>query len=103
MAEKHFFEILAEETPDVNAAFRGLVGALEKDCGLDPKTFQLVYLAIRAAGGIDGAVAAHVPLAKKAGATREEVRGAVLISLMVSGVVGISTCLAKALEAYDNA
>jgi len=103
MAEKNFFELLGEETPTIHKAFRDLIGALEKDAGLDAKTFQLVYLGIRAADGIPGAIAAHVPMAKKAGATREEVRGAVLVSLMVSGVIGISTCLAAALDAYDNA
>ena len=103
MAEKSFFQLIDEETPEITKAFFALVHTLEKDCGLDAKTFQLVYLGIRAAGGIPGAIAAHVPMAKKAGATREEVRGAILISLMSSGVVGVSTCLAAALEAYDNA
>jgi AhpD family alkylhydroperoxidase len=103
MAEKHFFEILSEETPGINKAFFDMVGALEKDGGLDAKTFQLVYIGIRAAGGEAGAVAAHTGFAKKAGATREEVRGAVLISMMTSGVAGIAACLAAALNAYDNA
>ena len=103
MAEKTFFDTVKEETPDISNAFFSLVGALEKDCGLDAKTFQLVYIGIRAAGGVVGAMKGHATLAKKAGATREEVRGAVLISMMTSGVAGISTCLEAALEAYDNA
>ena len=103
MAEKHFFEILTEETPSINKAFFDMVAALEKDGGLDAKTFQLVYIGIRAAGGEAGSVAAHTVYAKKAGATREEVRGAVLISMMTSGVAGIASCLAAALDAYDNA
>jgi len=103
MAEKHFFEILTEETPSINKAFRDLAGAIEKDSGLDEKTFQLVYIAIKAAGGETGAVAAHAGFAKKVGATREEVRGAVLVSLMTNGVTGIASSLAAALNAYDNA
>jgi len=103
MAEKHFFEILTEETPGINKAFFDLVGALQKDGGLDAKTFQLVYIAIKATVGEIGAVAAHAGMAKKAGATREEVRGAVLITMMTNGVHGISTCLAAALDAYDKA
>ena len=103
MAEKHFFEILAEETPGVNKAFFDLVGAIEKEGGLDAKTFQLIYIAIKASIGEVGAVAAHASYAKKAGATRDEVRGAVIVTLMTNGVSGVSSRLAAALAAYDNA
>ena len=103
MADKHFFQILAEETPNINKAFFDLVGAIGKDGGLDSKTFELVYIGIKTANGEPGPVAAHAGFAKKAGATREEVRGAVLVSLMTNGVTGIASCLAAALEAYDKA
>ena len=103
MAEKHFFEILTQEVPGVNKAFFDLVGTLQKEAGLDEKTFQLVYIAIKASVGETGAVVAHAAMAKKAGATREEVRGAVLITMMTHGVGGISSCLVAALDAYDNA
>jgi len=103
MAEKHFFQIMTEETPIIHKAFFDLVGALGKASGLDEKTFQLVYIGIKAASGNVSSVAAHAGYAKKAGATREEVRGAVLITMMTSGVAGIASCLAAALNAYDNA
>jgi AhpD family alkylhydroperoxidase len=103
MAEKHFFQVLTEETPGINKAFFDLVGAIQKDSGLDEKTFQLVYIGIKAANGEIGSVVAHAGFAKKAGATREEVRGAVLVSLMTNGVTGIAACLSAALDAYDNA
>jgi AhpD family alkylhydroperoxidase len=103
MAEKTFFEILAEETPSVNKGFFDMAGAIAKDGGLDEKTFQLVYIGISAHKGNAGSVTAHAGYAKKAGATREEVRGAVLVSMMTTGVAGISTCLAAALEGYDKA
>ena len=103
MAEKHFFEIMSEEVPSARKAFMDLVGTLQKDGGLDEKTFQLVYIALKASVGEDGAVAAHSAMAKKAGATREEVRGAVLITLMSNGVTGVSSSLGAALNSYDNA
>ena len=103
MAEKHFIELFAEETPDLHKAFFGLADNLRDNGGLDAKTFQLVYIGIKAAAGQTGSVAAHTGYAKKAGATREEVRGAVMISLMTNGVDGIAACLAAALNAYDNA
>ena len=103
MAEKHFIQLMSEEAPVVSKAFFDLAGAIEKDGGLDEKTFQLVYIAIKASIGEDGAVAAHAAMAKKAGASRDEVRGAVLVSLMTSGVTGVSACLGAALDSWDNA
>jgi len=103
MAEKHFFDILGEETPDIRKAFFDYAGTIQSSCGLDEKTFQLVYIGIQSAAGIIGSVEAHAGMAKKAGATREEVRGAVLVSMLSDGVSGISHCLAAALNGYDNA
>jgi len=36
------------------------------------------------------------------GASREEIKDAILITLTVCGLKGVSTCLQTALEAYDN-
>ena len=94
---------MGEEAPGVNKAFFDLVGSIQKDAGLDEKTFQLIYIAIKAANGEIGPVAAHAGMAKKAGATREEVRGAVIVTMMTNGVTGIASCLGPALDAYDKA
>ena len=103
MAGKHFIELMREEAQDISNAFFGLGDAIEKQGGLDAKTFNLIYLAIKATVADAGAVAAHAGMAKTAGATREEVRGAVLVTLMTNGIHGVSSCLAAALDAYDNA
>ena len=44
----------------------------------------------------------HVPMAKKLGATREEIIDTILLTLTVSGLKGITSCLPIALEAYDQ-
>jgi len=105
MALPKFFQIMNDETPGVYKAFFDMVSALQGEGGLDEKTFQLVYIAIKATRGADGlgSVIAHTAMAKKAGATREEVRGAILVSLMTDGLQGVGSCLEAALEAYDNA
>ena len=103
MAEKSFFEVWQEEAAGTSKAFFDLAGAIEKEGGLDAKTFQLVYLAIKTTKGEVGSVSAHAGYAKKAGATREEVRGAVLVSLMTDGITGVAACLPAAMEAYDKA
>jgi alkylhydroperoxidase/carboxymuconolactone decarboxylase family protein YurZ len=48
------------------------------------------------------AVGFHVPMARKAGATRKEVRDTILLTLATSGVGGVASCLHVALEAYDR-
>jgi len=42
-------------------------------------------------------------LAKKMGATREEIRETVLVTLTVVGLKGVNTALVPLLEAYDKA
>jgi alkylhydroperoxidase/carboxymuconolactone decarboxylase family protein YurZ len=84
-------------------AFFDYAGAIQKTCGLDEKTFQLCNMAVQASRGGVGSVAAHAGFAKKAGATRQEVLGAVLVTLMTNGINGVNDCLAAAAEGYDNA
>ena len=67
-------EVFKKEAPEVAEAFDNLILAIAKGPGLDAKTKQLIYIAMRAAQGDTAAVAAHVPMAKYAGATREEIR-----------------------------
>jgi alkylhydroperoxidase/carboxymuconolactone decarboxylase family protein YurZ len=50
-----------------------------------------------------GAALAHVSFAKKLGASREEIRETVLLTITVVGLKGINTTLAAALDAYDKA
>ena len=103
MAGKHFIELMNEEAPEISNAFFAMGDAIENRGGIDVKTFNLIYIAIKASVADAGAVAAHAGMAKAAGATREEVRGAVLVTLMTNGIHGVSSCLAAALDAYDNA
>lgn len=99
----NFFEVWGKESPETMKAFFDLAGTLQNKAGLDEKTFQLVYLGIQAHRGAKDSVAAHAGFAKKAGATREEVIGAVLVSLMTAGINGVSECLEAAISGYDNA
>ncbi|MDR2530683.1 MAG: carboxymuconolactone decarboxylase family protein [Oscillospiraceae bacterium] len=97
------FEAWGKESPETMKAFFDYAGALQKNCGLDEKTFQLCYIAIQAHRGGTGSVLGHTAFAKKAGATKQEVLGAVLITLMTSGINGVANYLGQVAEAYDNA
>ena len=103
MAENNFFEVWGKESPETMQGFFDFAGKIQEKCGLDEKTFQLVYMGIQASRGGVGSVAAHAGFARKAGATREEVIGTVLVSLMTSGINGVSDCLEAACQGYDNA
>ncbi|RXK86923.1 carboxymuconolactone decarboxylase family protein [Filimonas effusa] len=96
-------ELFQKEAPAVAEAFDGLVESLKASQGLDGKTKQLVYIGIKAAMGETTAVYFHVQMAKKLGATRDEIKDTILITLTVCGLKGVVNCLPAALEAYDQA
>lgn len=95
-------EIFQKEAPEVAAAFDELIEALKKSPGLDAKTKQLVYIGIKAAMGDSTAIYFHVQMAKELGATREEIRDTILITLSVCGLKGVASCLPTALDIYDK-
>ena len=102
MNSENPYAVFLKEMPQAAQAFDGLISAVCAMDGLDAKTRQLIYIGIKAAKGDAAAVAAHAPMAKQAGATREEVRDAVALTLTTSGVSGVIKCLPGALAAYDN-
>jgi alkylhydroperoxidase/carboxymuconolactone decarboxylase family protein YurZ len=102
MEKKSNYQLFMEEAPEAAAAFNGLIGSLSQPKGLDAKIMQLIYIGIKASQCNGDAVAAHVPMAKQAGATWEEIKSAILLTLTVSGVSGVLSCLAPALEAYKT-
>lgn len=102
MQEQNPYGVFRNEAPQAAEAFDGLIQAVCATGGLDAKTRQLIYIGIKASQGDAAAVAAHVPMARQAGATKEEIRGAVVLTLTVCGVTGVMRCLAPALEAFDR-
>lgn len=48
------------------------------------------------------AIKFHVPMAKQLGASREEIKACILISLSVLGLKAVSKYLPTALEIYDK-
>ena len=94
-------EVFQKEAPEVAEAFNGLIQSLVASKGIDPKTKQLIYIAMKASMGDIMAVRAHVPMAKAAGATKAEVVDAILMTLTVSGIRGVVTCLPEALQQFE--
>lgn len=100
--DKNPMEVFQQEAPEVAQAFDGLIQALADTKGLDAKTKQLIYVGMKAALGDPVAVKFHVPMAKKLGATREEVRDTLLLTLTVVGIQGVASALPEALKAFDE-
>lgn len=93
--------LIRECAPDAMKAFGALSLAATAAKALDPKTKELMALAIGIAVHCDGCVAYHTRAAHKHGATREEVAETVALALYMGGgpaaVYG-----ADALRAYDE-
>ena len=99
---KNTLDTFQSEAPEVAKAFDSLIDALKSTTGLDAKTKQLIYIGIKSSQGDSTSVFFHVKMAKQLGATRDEIKDTILITLSVCGLKGVSTCLQPALEAYDN-
>jgi AhpD family alkylhydroperoxidase len=100
---KSGYMVFQSESPEVAGAFNKLIEAIAKPSALDGKTKQLLYIAMKIVTDDVGAALAHVSYAKKAGASREEIRETVILTLTVIGLKGVNTALAPLLEAYDKA
>ncbi len=99
---KNPLENFPKEAPEVAAAFDNLIQSLINTNWLDPKTKQLIYIGIKVSQWDEKAVYFHVPMAKKLGATREEIKDTVLLTLTVVWIRGVASCLDLALSVYDN-
>jgi len=102
MTKQNPIEFFKKEAPEVAKAFDCLIQSLINTKGLDAKTKQLIYIGMKAAEGHVESIKFHVPMAKKLGATREEIVDTILLTLTVSGLKGITSCLPVAMEAYDQ-
>ncbi len=90
-----------EEAPDIAASFSGLAKAATKPGHLDPKTKELMALAIGISARCDGCIGFHTEAAIGHGATRDEVIETIGIAIYMGGgpsyVYG-----AQVLEAFDQ-
>jgi alkylhydroperoxidase/carboxymuconolactone decarboxylase family protein YurZ len=103
MENKSTLEIFQTEAPEVQKAYEGVIYSLIALKSLDQKTKQLIYIGMKVVTDDKNAVFHHVPMAKAAGATRDEIKETIILSLTVTGLKSISKFLSQALDIYDNA
>lgn len=95
------FQTFLKEAPAHARAWMSGVEGLGAASALEGKTRHLAYLAVLAAMRLESGIPFHVTLAKKAGATRDEIIGAVLVGLPACGM-GVVQALPAALRAFDE-
>ena len=100
-AEMDPYQVFETELPELARAFDAVVQAQIAQPGLDPKTKQLVNIAIQTANGNARGVMWHAMMAKQQGATREEVVGAVAMNLHLSGLAPVLDALPSAIRGFD--
>jgi alkylhydroperoxidase/carboxymuconolactone decarboxylase family protein YurZ len=95
------FQAFMSEAPKHAQAWMSAVQGLGGASALDKKTEALAYLAVLAAMRLEGGDPFHVGLAKRAGASREEIISAVLVGLPAAGNAVVQV-LPAALAAFDG-
>jgi AhpD family alkylhydroperoxidase len=100
--DKSPYEIFQSECPELALKFNELVQVQSTMEGLDQKTKQLINIAIQTCNKNPTGVKMHAIMAKKVGATREEVVGAVSMNLHLSGLATVLECLPSAIDGYDS-
>lgn len=98
--DKSPYEIFQLECPELAAKFNELVKVQRSLKGLDQKTKQLINIAIQTSIKNPTGVRMHAMMAKKDGATREEVISAVSMNLHLTGLSNVLECLPSAIEGY---
>jgi AhpD family alkylhydroperoxidase len=96
------FVLFQRECPELAGKFNELVDVQRLSKGLDPKTKQLLNIAINTANRNPRGVLFHAMMAKNEGASREEVIGAVVMNLHLSGLAVVLDSLPSAVEGYDG-
>jgi AhpD family alkylhydroperoxidase len=95
-------EIFKKECPELASKFDELVEAQRSLKGLDNKTKQLINIAIQTANRNPRGVKFHAMMAKRDGATKAEVVGAVVMNLHLSGLAAVLDALPAALEGFEG-
>ena len=70
-------QTFVNEAPEVQKAYIGFINSLINLKDLDAKTKQLIYIGMKMNADDPKAVKMHVPMAKNAGASREEIISAI--------------------------
>lgn len=95
------FQIFIQEAPKHSEAWMEVVQKLDTASSLEKKTEEIAYVSVLAALGLESGISFHVKQARANGATRNEIKSAILLGLAAAGNIVIKA-LPVALQAYDE-
>ena len=95
------FQMFMEENSRTGKAYMEMVMQLSQESALDEKTRELAYISVLSAVKMCGGLDFHVKSARELGASRNEIKSAVLVGLPAVGITVIDAFEA-ALKAYDQ-
>jgi alkylhydroperoxidase/carboxymuconolactone decarboxylase family protein YurZ len=95
------FQVFLSEAPEHSGAWMEAVQKLDAASRLDKKTEEIAYISVLAAVGLESGIPFHVKSAKESGATRDEIKSAILLGLPAVGNRVIKA-LPVALDAFDT-
>ena len=96
------FDLFEKEFPEISEKYNALVDAQRNQKGLDGKTKQLINIAIQTAVRNSRGVKFHAMMAKETGASREEVLGAVVMNLHLTGLAAVLDSLPSAIDGFQG-
>jgi AhpD family alkylhydroperoxidase len=99
---EYSFDRFAREFPELASKYIEIMEAQRSLKGLDAKTRQLINIGIQTANRNLRGVRYHASMARKAGATKDEVLGAVVLNLHVRGVGVVLDTLPAAIEGFES-
>ena len=101
--QKNSFELFRKECPELAERFSCLIEVQNSINSLDEGTRQLITIAILTATRNAEGVRTHAMMAKRSGADKEEIVGAVVMNLHLTGLVTVLECLPAALAGIEDA
>ena len=91
---------IGKVTPDLVRGYRTISEAGDKTAKLDPKTRELIALAVAVTVRCDGCITTHTTAAIKHGATKEEVVEALGVAITVNAGAAL-VYSARTLDAFE--
>lgn len=91
----------AKLQPEFINGFQQMDKGASENKHIDPKTHELIALAVAITTRCDGCLAIHVDAAVQQGATREEIAEALTVAINLNTGAAL-TYTARALDVYDN-
>ena len=92
---------LSKGIPDTMKCFAAMREAAHANGALDPKTKELIAMAISVAVRCDGCIASHTSGAERYGVSREEILETLSMAVLMGGGPSV-VYAAQALEAFDQ-